>query len=209
MSYSPKRKPLFQMFLIMMVFLSAITVISSCSSAPTSIPPITTPSGTLPLTSTPANNDQTSPTSSRGTSVGAIISWSLNPPTLKSGESFVANLVLDSKVPLRGAQWSMSYNPQTLRCDKFTEGNIFKDWAISHGGQTVVFPQPQIDNSAGRVSDMGIAIMSSQPGGATGNGIICVYNFTALADNPVLPQLSNVQVIDENAKSVNVSIKSQ
>jgi hypothetical protein len=110
---------------------------------------------------------------------------------------------------LRGAQWSISYNPQALRCDKFAEGNFFKDWATSYGGQTVVFPQPQIDNSAGHVSDMGIAIMSSQPGGATGKGIICIYNFTTLADNPEIPQLSNVQVIDENAKSVKVSIESQ
>jgi hypothetical protein len=125
---------------------------------------------------------------------------------VKSGDSLEAKILIETKSALRGAQWNLSFNPQVLRCEKVTEGSFFKDWAIAHNGETILFPEPEIDNAGGHVSDVGIAILSNQEGGVSGQGIVCTYSFTALSQSVEIPVLSDVQVADVNGKMSKVIV---
>jgi hypothetical protein len=188
---------------------SLAIIFASCASAPQSDSTMTsTSSGTVQTTSSlivPSTSTQTAPVSQ--IEANAIVSLVIDSQMIKSGDVFSANLLIDSRIALRGIQWKLSFNPAVLRCDKVTEGNYFRDWASSHGGNTVTFPKPVIDNTAGQISDMGIAIMSNQAGGPLGKGIACVYSFTALADFPGIPSLYDVQVVDSNAGMVKALVK--
>jgi hypothetical protein len=93
-----------------------------------------------------------------------------------------------------------------MKCDNAVEGTYFKDWANANGSSTMVVPQPSIDNSTGHVSDIGVAIMGTEEGGAEGSGVFCIYNFTALSDGVAKPTLSDVILADENGKTVPVMV---
>ena len=80
------------------------------------------------------------------------------------------------------------------------EGNYFKDWAAANGSSTIQVPQPDIDNTKGKVSDIGVAIMGTKAGGAKGTGVLCTYYFTALTDGVAAPTLTDVLLSDENGK---------
>jgi hypothetical protein len=190
------------------IFLVLILVLNSCSSGPISDPVTTSVPKSTPSPSV-SPSVSTTTTATKEIPVKTVVSLSLDGQQIKSGDVFLINLLIDTQTALRGFQWSLKFNPQLMRCDKITEGKFFKDWAVDHSGETIIFPKPQADNSAGRVSEMGIAIMTSQKGGASGSGIACTYSFTALADTIEIPQLSDVIVIDSNANLIDALIKSQ
>jgi hypothetical protein len=134
------------------------------------------------------------------------LSLMIDHQNINSGESFVANLVINSKTPLRGAQWKTSFNPLILRCDMVNEGSFFKEWASAHGGDSITFPKSEINNTTGKISEMGIAVMTKQSGGASGSGIVCSYNFTALSNVNEFPLISDIQVVDVDGKMIKVAL---
>jgi len=136
----------------------------------------------------------------------ATVSVFLANANVKAGDNFTVDVLIDSKVALRGAQCALSFDPSLMKCDNAVEGTYFKDWANANGSSTMVVPQPSIDNSTGHVSDIGVAIMGTEEGGAEGSGVFCIYNFTALSDGVAKPTLSDVILADENGKTVPVTV---
>ena len=168
---------------------------------------------TVPATATtPSQSLSTSkPTSVTTTSNSPDVTVSISPvdPTVKSGDNFTMDILIDSKVILRGAQCALVFDPALMKCDRVVEGTFFKNWADANGSSTVVIPQPTIDNVTGNVSDIGIAIMGTKGGGAKGNGVFCTYHFTALADGVAKPTLSNVLLSDESGKVFPATVSSK
>jgi hypothetical protein len=130
----------------------------------------------------------------------------LSSDTLKKGDKFTASIMVDSRTAIRGVQWALSFNPQTMHYESASEGNFFKDWAAANNCTTLVFPEIKVDNSNGQIADLGVAIMGSHPGGVTGNGTLFSYQFTALADNPPAPILQRVILSDQNGGTLQAKI---
>jgi hypothetical protein len=137
---------------------------------------------------------------------GTKIDIAMNSQTTKIGDSFKADIAISNTTALRGAQWKLNFNPRVMQLKSISEGSFFKDWAAANNGTTLILPKPEIDNTQGVVSYMGIAVMSSIPGGAKGDGILCTYNFVALADLLEVPVISDMFLcdIDGNAFSYNM-----
>ena len=173
------------------VFIVTLTIATvSCSTNPKATVALSQHTSTL-----------TAPNSSEAT-----VSFFLANANIKAGDNFTVDVLIDSKVALRGAQCALSFDPSLMKCDSAVEGTYFKDWADANGSSTLVVPQPTIDNTAGQVSDIGVAIMGTKEGGAEGNGVFCIYNFTALSDGVAKPTLSDVILADENGKTVPVTV---
>lgn len=179
--------------------------ILSCSANTPAIPSITASSGVTPVSS-PIISPSAEPGKTQEIEPNTTVSLLMDVQNVKSGDSLEAKILIETKSALRGAQWNLSFNPQVLRCEKVTEGSFFKDWAIAHNGETILFPEPEIDNAGGHVSDVGIAILSNQEGGVSGQGIVCTYSFTALSQSVEIPVLSDVQVADVNGKMSKVIV---
>jgi hypothetical protein len=177
--------------------LATLLLLASCSSAgsmtiasspPTSAPPITT--GT---TTTPAAD--------------AVIRLSAEPAAYQAGDDVTITLLIKALTAYRGAQWSLSFDPSAWRCESAEEGTFFKNWAAANGGMTLVFPQPVINNQAGKVTDMGIAIMASAEGGPSGEGLIGIYRFTALKTGVPLPDIVKPRLADPQGNLQNVIVE--
>ena len=94
-----------------------------------------------------------------------------------------------------------------MKCESVSEGTYYKSWATANNSTTIIFPQPKIDNAAGAVSDMGVAVMGDKEGGPTGTGVLCTYKFTALGTGNVSATLTNVLVADPTGKMAQAVIK--
>lgn len=176
-----------RLLLMLVFFVSLIFVLAGCQSSPATSAPKTSPATTVPAAS------------------GVKVSISLASPNVASGETFTADIVINSEIPLRGAQCALSFDPALMKCDSVMEGSFFKDWAAANDSSTVQIPQPDIDNVSGKVSDIGVAIMGTNVGGAKGIGVFCTYTFTALANGVAAPTLSDVLLSDENGKVFTVT----
>ncbi|MDD5093571.1 MAG: hypothetical protein PHV74_04220 [Dehalococcoidia bacterium] len=124
--------------------------------------------------------------------------------TVSPGESFDIVVTLNTDTPSRGGQCSLNFNAALVQCNGVTEGSFYHSWVQSHGGSAVVFPQPVIHNDAGRVTDVGIAIMGGGTGGPSGSGEFCIYHMTAktgVTGTSVIV-LSNVVLTNQSGKSV-------
>jgi hypothetical protein len=155
---------------------------------------LTAVSMTLACTSTasssqPPEYSQIVPTGLHQTvfTASGIMTLSADISLVKSGAAFTVEVIIDTSSPLRGAQWSLRFDPAAMKCDSFEEGSFFKNWAAANNGSTLVYPQPVIDNQGGTVSDSGIAIMAKNSGGVSGKGVVVIYHFTALSDNLKMP----------------------
>lgn len=94
------------------------------------------------------------------------------------GEEFDLSVVItiNSDTPSRAAQCALNFDPQVVEVLSVEEGGFYKDWATGHGGDTVVMPsKPQIDNKAGLVGMMGVAILGGEESGPTGSGQLFTY----------------------------------
>lgn len=122
---------------------------------------------------------------------------------VKQGDAYAVEVRIDTGTASRGAQFALNFDPALMRCDGVAEGSFFKDWAAANGAVTVMVPQsPVIDNSQGRISTQGVAIMGGSGGGATGTGVLCTCYFTVLADGEVELTLSDVVVVDKSGESI-------
>ncbi|MDD5093572.1 MAG: cohesin domain-containing protein [Dehalococcoidia bacterium] len=139
-------------------------------------------------------------TSSSPSEAGAAI----NPISrdVRIGDTFTFDVLIDTEVPSRGAQCTLTFDPKMTRCDGVTEGDFYRDWASANGCTAVLFPGPVIDNENGQVSSIGIAILGTQEGGAKGKGVLFSYHFTAIADGVAAPTLSNVVITDQSGNAL-------
>jgi hypothetical protein len=123
--------------------------------------------------------------------------------SIHEGDTFSVEVLVDTATPCRGAQMELTFDPGLMRCDSVTEGGFFKDWAAASGATTVMIPQsPTIDNTQGQVRTVGIAVMGGSGGGATGDGVLLTYHFTALANGTASPALSDVVLVNESGQAM-------
>jgi hypothetical protein len=185
----------YRIFIILFVVLAvSVSCSSKLSSSPS--PKTQTLISNQPLT--PATGSSSTPASLPVSD--AKFSVSLDKQSIKAGDAFSAEISVDTRTLCRGTQWNLSFQAKDMRCDGFSEGNFFKDWAAANDGTTIVFPQPNIDNTNGIISETGIGVMAQKAGGATGRGVLCSYHFTALTDGVTAPLLFNILLADENGK---------
>jgi hypothetical protein len=149
---------------------------------------------------TPVGNTSTLKTTSATTSittnstfsgVQGTMSISIANKNVKAGDSFTIDVFVDTKLTVRGGQSGISFDPLLMKCDEVTEGSYLKDWAKTNGIDTMIMPQPKIDNVNGKVSVMGISLFGMAIGGPTGKGLLLTYHFTALKDGVISPKLTD------------------
>ena len=170
---------------------AATVLISGCSgyNAKTTVTTQSKTSTTAAVTSTFVQPKTTTPTSTK-----TSISLSIPNRTVKAGDIFQIDVVINTDQELRSGQCGLTFDPTLIQCSKVEEGGFFKDWAQQNKIITMVLPQAQIDNTKGVISTMGDALMGMVPGGATGTGTFCTYSFTALKDGTVSPKLTDVEL---------------
>ena len=123
--------------------------------------------------------------------------------SVKQGDMFAVEVRISTDTACRGAQFELTFDPALMRCDGVVEGSFFKDWANANGCTTLMYPESRtIDNIQGHVSTVGIAIIGTTQGGVEGSGVLCSYDFTALADGEAEPTLSGVVVADSSGQTI-------
>ena len=120
------------------------------------------------------------------------------------GDTLTFDVLIDTEVLSRGAQCTLTFNPDVITCTGITEGNFYKDWAVANGCTTVLVPEPVIDNENGRISDIGIAILGTTEGGVKGKGVLFTYHFSAIAKGVAAPGLSDIIISDELGNTLQV-----
>ncbi len=135
---------------------------------------------------------------------GTSVSVSLDSNSVNAGDNFDVNVVVDTDVPIRGVQFALDFDASLIQVVSVDEGSFLKDWANGSGNQTLKFPEPQIDNNAGHVTDIGIAVVGTGQGGASGHGVLATYHMTAKAGaKGVSPlKLSDLVVSDAAAATI-------
>ena len=135
---------------------------------------------------------------------GTNVSVSLDSSNVNAGDSFDVNVVVDTDVPIRGVQFALAFDPSLVQVASVDEGSFLKDWASGSGNQTLEFPQPQIDNNVGHVTDIGIAVVGTGQGGASGHGVLATYHMTAKAGAKGVSslKLSDLVVSDAQAATI-------
>jgi hypothetical protein len=131
-------------------------------------------------------------TSSYYSGVQATMSLSIANRNIKAGDKFSVDVVVNTQLIVRGGQVGLTFDPTLMQCDDVVEGSYLKDWAIANGIDTMIIPQPGIDNVSGQVSDIGVVLIGMQNlGGPTGTGVLATYHFTALKDGVASPKISD------------------
>ncbi len=158
-----------------------------------------TPSATMEGTGTP----QGTGTPGAGVASNSTVAISPTTQTVPPGAAFDVSVTLTTDANIRGAQGKLAFDPTLLEVDSVSEGSFLKDWASGHGDSTMEYPQPSADNSAGTVSDIGISMMGTNPGGPTGTGILFIYHMKAKStEGTANLTLSDVVLSNENAATL-------
>lgn len=133
------------------------------------------------------------------------------PKVIPVGQTITVTVTIDTTRASRGLQFGMDFDPAVLHCLGVEEGPFYKNWAQAHGGDTYfsIMTQPMCDNTNGHVSDAAIAVTTTQPGGATGQGVVMTYTFKRIGNGPAVLRLKNVDVANDNtdaAKSLPTTV---
>jgi hypothetical protein len=127
---------------------------------------------------------------------GTNVKLRLNREAVKKGENFAAEVYVETRYALRGAQWSLVFDPEVMRCESGSEGSFFRDWAKANNCSTTVFPPLNIDNLKGTAAAMGVAVLGPTRGGPAGSGVVYIYQFTALKELNSFPGLTGISAAD-------------
>ena len=119
--------------------------------------------------------------------------------TVNNGSNFQVDVTISPLVPIAGAQFNLSFNPNLVNVNSISEGNLFKQ----NGAQTY-FMAGNIDNVAGTIKNVACSIIGNNS--VSSQGILATIYFTAksVGDCPLI--LSNVIVANQQAQSVNTTI---
>jgi hypothetical protein len=85
------------------------------------------------------------------------------------GQTFSVDVVFDLDQASRDGQAAFSFNPSVIQCSSVTEGTFYKSWAQANGASTFLYPQPQINNTSGTISLIGIALLGGASQGTGGH----------------------------------------
>ena len=157
-----------------------------------------TPSATTQGTGTPTGTGTPA-----GVASNSTVAISPATATVPPGAAFDVSVTLTTDANIRGVQGALTFDPSLLEVDSVSEGSFLKDWASAHSDSTMIFPQANIDNTAGTVSDIGISMMGTTPGGPTGTGILFIYHMKAKStEGTANLTLSDVVLSNENAATL-------
>ncbi len=133
--------------------------------------------------------------------VGESLSVSPSNESVTSGTVFDLSIVVNSGLPSRGAQVALTFDHAAmdyLGCD---EGTFYSNWALLNGDDTQVSPSPT-ENPKGNITDFGVSITGTVPGGPSGSGTLAVCHFkSSQASVSTAVNLVNVQMTDANGNS--------
>jgi len=96
---------------------------------------------------------------------------------LQNGVPFGLDIVIDTDVATRGAQFRLQFDPAVIQCQSPTEGAFYSTWASAHGASTLLYPNPAVNNTEG-YAEIGVAVMGGQSGGPTGRGVFATMQCT-------------------------------
>jgi len=108
------------------------------------------------------------------------VSFSPSAVVVENGSGFELDLMVNTSSQIRGWQADISFDPSKVHCTGLIHGDFLKDW-MSQSGGTLFAIQPEIDNEAGKVTGINLAVLGGEAGGASGSGKLCSVQFTALA----------------------------
>ena len=106
---------------------------------------------------------------------GSRFSLSTNATQIEAGDTFTLQLKAENIPDLAGWQSDITFDPAVLKVNNVREGNFLKQ-----GGGRTHFLKGTIDNTEGRITDVGSARISE--GGVSGEGILLSVTFTAKAN---------------------------
>lgn len=140
------------------------------------------------------------PTAAQPATNPTVLTVVVPPRVIPVGQTITVTVTIDTSRASRGLQFGMDFDPAVLYCLDVEEGTFYKNWAQAHGGDTYfsIMTQPKCDNTNGLVSDAAIAVTTTQPGGATGQGVVMTYTFKRVGDGPSVLRLRNVDVANDN-----------
>ena len=93
---------------------------------------------------------------------------------LAAGAPFSVTVAIAPGVAIAGAQFDLSFNPQALKVNSVTEGNLFKQ-----GGAGTYFMPGTIDNVNGSVKAV-VDVITGAGQNVSTSGIVAVFSCTAL-----------------------------
>ncbi|MCD6572668.1 MAG: lamin tail domain-containing protein, partial [Thermoplasmata archaeon] len=113
---------------------------------------------------------------------------------VNGGDEFTVNITVNPAMPIAGAQFDLSFDPNLLEVVNIQEGNLFN-------GYTTYFIPGSIDNNAGTITGTGDAIAGA--GSVSNYGTVATITFRAKIENGIsLLNLSNVIVADSSANPI-------
>ncbi len=106
---------------------------------------------------------------------GTRFSFSTAATQVKVGDTFTVQLKAENISNLAGWQSDVIFDPTVLKANSVSKGNF-----LEQGGGRSHFLEGTIDNTTGRIADIGAARISE--GGANGEGTLLSVSFTAKAN---------------------------
>jgi hypothetical protein len=123
----------------------------------------------------------------------------LSPLTVSQGSSAAVDVNIAGVTDLYDFQLDLTFNPAVLEATGVTEGSF-----LSGGGATF-FLSGFIDNTAGSVTFNADTLLGLVPG-ASGNGTLLEFDFTALEAGTSALDLANVILQDSNGNEIPSSL---
>src|SRR5262249_44401228 len=100
--------------------------------------------------------------------------------TVKPGDPFSVQVMINTAAISKGVQFGLAYNPKLLKLVGVDEGTFYKDWADQRGASTLLVRGRGIDPDTGHLQTMGIAVIGGPDGGVTGKGLVATLRFQAM-----------------------------
>jgi hypothetical protein len=94
-----------------------------------------------------------------------VVTVAPSKPSVSQGEEFdiivsISTMPEDSTTV---SQFQLLFDPRYVEITGFEEGNFYKDWALAHGIDTIIVPEPEINNEAGLIPTFSISLLGYLP----------------------------------------------
>ncbi|MDR3578022.1 MAG: cohesin domain-containing protein [Anaerolineaceae bacterium] len=167
------------------------------------ITPTLTPSPSATQTATSNGLPSSTPT----ITATPVTQLSANGPSqaVNLNQAFDVPIMINVAQASKSGQFGLTFDPAVLHCVGVDEGTFYKGWAQSNSTSTLVYPIPACNNTAGTLSDMGIAILGNTSGnGPSGSGLMATVHFTALASGSSALTIVDGEVDDADPTRIHV-----
>ena len=126
-------------------------------------------------------------------SMGVGYAFSQTP--IHTGDTFTLNIRAENIADFAGWQFDIAFNPAALEALNVSEGDFLKT-----GGSTTFFQGGSIDNTAGKITGLNAARLSTQ--GVSGTGTLLQVNFKAKAAGETELALRNFEFAASTGDSI-------